>query len=191
MPRKKDKLVSLEVMETNATWDYRGSRTLHNFICKKDDAERVILDMDTQERWKHEKKYADQVKSIFAPSGTRNSSNVFFTDEVAVEEVKLPKTIKATDKYIYKVYDYFGDRVSSEYGNQKDILAYVAKKIKTKYAYVSYNGVGRKIEYTPKTLGGILNSLEATTSQLEIEPLGRSGNTDGSMIISIFNNRTK
>ena len=191
MPRKKDKLVSLEVIELNSTWDYRNTRTLTNFICKKDDAERKLQDADIHEIWKSEKKFANEAKAILAPAGTRNASHVFFTDEVAVEEVKLPKTVKATDKYIYKVYDYSGDKLSTEYGTQKDIVSYIGKKIKTKYAYVAYNGEGRKIEYSPKTVTGILNELEDTTSNFEIESLSRSGNTEGVILVSIFKNLTK
>ena len=191
MPRKKEKILSLEVVETNSTWDYRPARILTNFICKADDAEQTIQDMDRKEYWKHEKDYTSQMKAILAQPGTRNASTVFFTDDVNVEEVKLPATIKAGTKYVYKIYDYSGDKVSIEYGTQKDILGYISKKIKTKYAYVTYNGQVEKIEYAPKNVAAILNELEKTTSQFEIEAYGRSGFTDSSIIVSIFKNCIK
>lgn len=191
MPRKKEKIVSLEVAEPNSTWDYRNAKILKNFVCKKGEAERVIIDMDQKEYWKHEKKYPENVKAILAEEGTRNASNEFFGDDVYVEEVKLPASVKADTKYVYKVYDYTGDRVTTEYGTQKDILGYIGKKIKTKYAYVTYNGQGEKIEYTPKNVAAILNELEKTTSQFEIETYGRSGSTDSSIIVSIFKNCIK
>ena len=191
MPRKKEKIVSLEVAEPNSTWDYRNAKILKNFVCKKGEAERVIIDMDQKEYWKHEKKYPENVKAILAEEGTRNASNEFFGDDVYVDEVKLPASVKADTKYVYKVYDYTGDRVTTEYGTQKDILGYIGKKIKTKYAYVTYNGQGEKIEYTPKNVAAILNELEKTTSQFEIETYGRSGSTDSSIIVSIFKNCIK
>jgi hypothetical protein len=191
MPRKKEKIVSLEVIETNAMWDYRESKALTNFICKADDAEKTIQEMDRQELWKHEESFKDQVKAILAPAGTRNASSVFFTDDVNVEEVKLPASVKGSPKYIYKIYDYSGDKVKTDYGTQKDILAYLSKKIKTKYAYVSYNGKSGKIEYSPKAVANILGELEETTTQLTIEPYGRSGSTDDMMFVTMFKNCIK
>ena len=191
MPRKKEKILSLEVIEPNSTWDYREVKILTNFICKADDAERTIQDMDRREYWKHEKNYGPEVKAILAQPGTRNASTVFFTDDVNVEEVKLPTSIKSGTKYIYKVYDYCGDKLNTEYGTQKDILAYIGKKVKTKYAYVTYNGRGGRIEYSPKAVTGILNELEKTTSQFEIEPIGRSGITDGTILVTMFKNCLK
>ena len=37
MPRKKEKILSLEVGEPNSTWDCSNAKILKNFICKKDD----------------------------------------------------------------------------------------------------------------------------------------------------------
>ena len=191
MPRKKERILSLEVGEPNSMWDYSNTKILRNFICKKDDAEKVIVDMDQREYWKHEKNYSEEVKSILAAPGTRNASNVFFHEDVNVEEVKLPATVKPGTKYVYKVYDYSNDKVTSEYGTQKDILAYISKKIKTKYAYVMYKGTTNKIEYSPKAVTDILNGLEETTSQFEIESVGRSGMTDNTLIVTIFKNCIK
>ena len=191
MPRKKQKILSLEVLEVNSTLDYRNSKILTNFVCKADDVERTIQDADLKGYWKHEKNYASEVKSILAQPGTRNASNVFFSDDVSVEEVKLPETVKAGTRYIYKVYNYSGDKVNTEYGTQKDILSYIGKKIKTKYAYVTYNGKSEKIEYAPKTVTDILNDLEKTTSQFQIEPVGRSGFTDDIILVSMFKNYIK
>lgn len=191
MPRKKEKILSLEVGEPNSTWDYSNAKILKNFICKKDDAEKVIVDMDQKEYWKHEKNYSEEVKSILAAPGTRNASNVFFHEDVNVEEVKLPASVKPGTKYVYKIYDYSNDKVNSEYGTQKDIIAYISKKIKTKYVYVMYKGTMNKIEYSPKSVTDILNELEETTSQFEIESVGRSGMTDNMLIVSIFKNCIK
>ena len=191
MPRKKEKILSLEVGEPNSTWDYSNAKILKNFICKKDDAEKVIVDMDQKEYWKHEKNYSEEVKSILAAPGTRNASNVFFHEDVNVEEVKLPASVKPGTKYVYKIYDYSNDKVNSEYGTQKDIIAYISKKIKTKYVYVMYKGTVDKIEYSPKSVTDILNELEETTSQFEIESVGRSGMTDNMLIVSIFKNCIK
>lgn len=191
MPRRKERILSLEVGEPNSLWDYSDSKILRNFICKKDDAEKVLVDMDQKELWKHEMNYSNEVKSILAAPGTRNASCVFFTDDVNVEEVKLPVSVKAGTKYVYKIYDYSGDKVSGEYGTQKDIVAYITKKIKTKYAYVMYKGSGSRIEFSPKVVTDILNDLEKTTSQFEIEPIGRSGSTDNTLIVSIFKNCIK
>lgn len=191
MPRKKEKILSLEVGEPNSTWDYSNTKILKNFICKQDDAEKVIVDMDQKEYWRHEKNYSEEVKSILAAPGTRNASNVFFCEDVNVEEVKLPASVKPGTKYVYKIYDYSNNKVNSEYGTQKDIVAYISKKIKTKYAYVTYNGTMDKIEYSPKAVTGILNELEETTSQFEIESVGRSGMTDNMLIVSIFKNCIK
>ena len=191
MPRKKEKFVSLEVIETNSTWDDRPTRVLSNCICKADDAEKLVQENDRREFWKHEESYTAQVKAILAPAGTRNASTVFFNDDVNVEEVKLPASAKGNPKYIYKIYDYNGDKCSTEYGVQKDILAYISKKVKTKYAYVTYNGQSSRIENNPKTIVGILNELEKTTSQFEIEPIGRSGTTDNSIFVTMFKNYIK
>lgn len=191
MPRKKEIILSLEVGEPNSMWDYSNTKILRNFICKKDDAEKVIVDMDQREYWKHEKNYSEEVKSILAAPGTRNASTVFFHEDVNVEEVKLPASVKPGTKYVYKIYDYSNDKVNSEYGTQKDIIAYISKKIKTKYVYVMYKGTVDKIEYSPKAVTDILNELEETTSQFEIEPVGRSGMTDNMLIVSIFKNCIK
>ena len=191
MPRKKEKILSLEVSELNSLWDYRETRILRNFICKSDDVVKTVQDMDLRDYWKHEKGYADEVKAILSAPGTRNARSVFFGDDVHVEEIKLPASAKGNFKYLYKLYDYSGDKVTTEYGVQKDILAYISKKIKTKYAYVTYNGKSDKIEYSPKAVAGILNGLEETTSQFEIEPVGRSGATDNLILVSIFKNCIK
>lgn len=191
MPRKKEKIISLEVGEPNTTWDYRNEKSLINFVCKAEDAERTIQDLDRQEHWKHEKNYDAEVRSILAQPGTRNASIVFYSDEVSIEEVKLPASVKAGTKYIYKVYDYSEDKLNTEYGTQKDILAYISKKIKTKYVYVTYNGQGEKIEYTPKAVTDILNGLEETTSQFLIEPVGRSGFTGDMIFVTTFKNCIK
>lgn len=191
MPRKKGKILSLEVGEPNSTWDYSNIKILKNFICKKDDAEKVIVDMDQKEYWKHEKKYSEEVKSILAAPGTRNASSVFFNEDVNVEEVNLPDSVKPGTKYVYKIYDYSKDKANCEYGTQKDIIAYISKKIKTKYAYVAYKGTTDKIEYSPKAVTDILNGLEETTSQFVIESIGRSGMTDNTLVVSIFKNCIK
>lgn len=191
MPRKKEKILSLEVIEPNSTWDYRPMKVLNNFICKADDAEKTIQEMDRREYWKHEESYTSQVKAILAPAGTRNSSTVFFGDDVNVEEVKLPASLKTLPSYIYKIYDYTGEKCTTEYGSQKDVLAYISKKVKTKYAYVTYNGQSSRIEYSPKAVTDILKELAETTSQFEIEPVGRSGNTDTMIIVSTFKNCVK
>lgn len=188
MPRKKEKIISLEVMEPNSTWDYSQSKILNNFICRADDAEKVIIDMDPKEVWKHERAYSKEVKAILSAPGTRNASSVFFNDDVNVEEVKLPKTIKGGVKYIYKIYDYSDEKINTEYGTQKDVLAYISKKIKTKYAVTTYNGVTSKIEYSPKTVMDILNQLEKTTSQFQIESTSRSGDTSTSIFVTCFRN---
>ena len=188
MPRKKKKIISLEVAEPNSTWDYSTGRTLTNFICNDEDAPKKVMEMDRRETWKHERGYDDQVKAILSPMGTRNFSNVFFTDEVCVEEVKLPSTVRPSTPYIYKVYDYTGGRITTEYGTPKDIIAYITKKIKTKYVMVSHNGKSERMEYVPKTLSDILGELENDTSQLEIEPIGRSGVTNNPIMVSIFKN---
>ena len=191
MPRKVEKIIAVEVVEPNSCWDYRETRVLTNFICKKDEAEKVIVDMDRRDYWKHKKNYSDEVKAILAPAGTRNASMVFFGDDVNVEEVKLPANVKDSTKYVYKVYDYVGEKLTAEYGTQKDALSAITKKIKTKYAYVTYNGETRKIECTPKAVTDILNGLEETTSQFEIESVGRSGNTSDTILVSIFKNQIK
>ena len=191
MPRKKEKILSLEVVEPNSTWDYRKSKSLTNFICKVDDAERIIRDMDLKACWKDERNYPSEVKSVLAQQGTRNASSVFFGDDVNVEEVKLPASVKAGVKYVYKVYDYCGEKNSTEYGTQKDVLAYLTKRVRTKYVYMTYNGQSAKVEYSPKTVSEILGRLEETTSQLEIEPVGRSGMTEDTLLVTMFKNCIK
>lgn len=189
MPKKKKKILSVEMLEINSTWDYRNARIFNNFMCNQEDVESTMVDMDRKEYWKKGQQYKDEVKSILAPRGTRNASEMFFDNDVCVEEVKLPASIKPTTKYIYKIYDYSGDKLNIEYGTQKDAVAYISKKIKTKYAYVSYNGINGKIEYSPKAVVETLNSLENTTSQFSIEPLGRSGSTEDLLLVSIFENK--
>ena len=191
MPRKKKKVVSLEVIEINSAWDYRQVKILDNFVCYHDDAEQTIQEMDKRDFWKHESSYKNQVKSILAAKGTRGASDVFFGDDVNVEEINLPETVKAGTKFIYKYYDYTGGKLKTEYGTQKDILAYLSKKIKTKYIYVAYNGTNEKIEFTTKAVGNILDELEKTTSQFEIEPVGRSGGVEDPILVSIFKNNLK
>ena len=190
MVKKKKAILAVEMLEINSTWDYRGRKIFNNFICNQENAESAMIDMDIKETWKHEKGYSDELKGILAERGTRNASETFFGDDVCVEEVKLPASIKPSTKYIYKIYDYAGDKLNVEYGAQKDAMAYISKKIKTKYAYVSYNGIGEKIEYSPKTVTDILDELESTTSQFEIEPVGR-GDADEIIIVSIFKNCIK
>ena len=191
MPKKKRKIVSLEVLEPNSTWDYTATKVLNNFICDAEDAEKTIQDMDRRDYWKHETDYKNQIRGILSAPGTRYASNSFFGDDVHVEEVKLPQTIKATTKYVYKVYDYTGEKVSTEYGTQKDVIGLLNKKIKTKYVYVTYNGSEEKIEYSQKAVADILSELEETTSQFQIESIGRSGMTSDPVIISIFKNKLK
>lgn len=191
MPKKKRKILSLEVLEPNSTWDYSEFKVLKNFICDVDDAEKTVQEMDIREYWKHEMDYVKQVKAILSAPGTRNASTTFFGDDVAVEEVKLPASVKASTKYIYKVYDYYGDKLNTEYGTQKDAVACITKRIKTKYAYVTHNGSVSKIEYSPKAVAEILDGLEETTSQLEIESVGRSGMTSDPVIVTIFKNALK
>ena len=191
MPKRKKKVITLEVLEPNSTWDYRESRILNNFVCTEDGIDKAMIASDKGEYWKHEKNYVKEKTSIFAKKGTRGASDVFFTDSVAVEETKLPSSIKSGTKYVYKVYDYFDDKLNTEIGTQKDIVSYITKKIKTKYALVNYNGQDQKIEYAPKAITGILDGLEETTSQFTIEPYGRSGNTGDVIMVSIFKNYVK
>ncbi len=188
MPRKKERIVSLEVIEPNSTWDYRKTRLLSNFICAQGDAEKAVRDADLRDARKNMADYDEEVRAILAPAGTRNHSDVFYTDDVNVEEVKLPASVKPSTKYVYKVYDYTGDRSVTEYGTQKDALAYIAKKIRTKHALVTYNGVSGKVENTAKNITTIMNEIEKTTSQLAIEPVGRSGVTEDSILVSVFKN---
>ena len=67
----------------------------------------------------------------------------------------------------------------------------VKQVVKSKYAYVTYNGQTRKIEYSPKTVAGILDELAKDTSQFEIEPVGRSGVTDTMILVTTFKNCVK
>ena len=188
MPKKKKKIISLEVSEPNSTWNYSTGRTLTNFICFEDDAPKIIMEMDKRETWKHERDYEAQVKAILAPSGTRNFSNTFFTDEVYVEEVKLPSSIRPSVPYIYKVYDYTGDKLTTDYCTQKEAIAHITKRIKTKYATVSHNGESERIEYDPHVLSKSLDELEADTTQFVIEPASRPGANANPIIIAIFKN---
>ena len=190
MPRKKKKVMSLEVLEINSLWDYRKCRVLRNFICNDGDAEKLIPEMDVREFWKHQTDYQKQVKAILAPAGTRNASCCFYGDEIAYEEAKLPDSVKAATKYIYKIYDYNGVKLNTEYGTQKDAVSYIAKKIKTRNADVRYNGESRRIEFSPKAVTEILNELEETTSQFSIEPVGRSS-CEETILVSIFKNCMK
>lgn len=191
MPKKKKVAVSLEFVELNPTWDYRKTRIFNNYICNRDDAEKLMPEMDVKELWKHEKNYSNELKAILAPHGTRNSSEVFFGNDVSVEEVKLPDSVKPSTKYVYKIYDYFGGKLNVEYGTQKDAVSYITKKIKTKYVYVAYNGTSDRVEYSPKDIVDILNELEPTTSQFEIEPASRSGDSNDIIMVSIFKNCIK
>ena len=191
MSRKKKKVIALEVIEVNATWDYSGSRILTNFICNEDDIDKTMIASDRNEYWKHEKNYVKERDSIFAKKGTRGASDVFFTDYVSVDEVKLPPNIKASTKYVYKIYDYSNDKLNVELATQKDVISYLTKKIKTKYVLANYNGKSEKFEYVPKTVAGILDGLEETTSQFTIEPYGRSGGTGDEIMITIFKNYAK
>lgn len=191
MPRKKEKILALEVVETNSLWDYRPTRAFHNFICKDTAAEKTVTDLDLKENWKHDKDYPDNVKAILAPFGTRSHNCNFYGSEVCVEEVRLPASVKAGTKYIYKVYDYAGGKLNTEIGTQREAVAYIGKKVKTKYAYVTSNGRSQRIEYSPKAVAEILDGLEETTSQFQIEPIGRSGATDETILVSIFKNQIK
>lgn len=191
MPRKKIKYLSLEVVEANSTWDYRKSRSVKNFICKEDDFETTMTDMLTKETYKHDKHLKDEMKGVLAPKGTRNASDLFFGDTVNVEEVKLPASIKSSTDFVYKVSDYSNDKLNTEYGAIKDAIAYINKKIKTKYAYVSYDGETKRIENNPKAVTDILNELKDTTSVFTIEASGRSGVTDNFIIISTFKNEIR
>lgn len=192
MPKKKSKILSLEVSEINAQWDYSSSKPFRNFICKEEDVEETLERMLTKSATKHEKTYTDQVEAILAPRGSRKSSNVFFGEEVSVEEAKLPKSIKPTSSFVYKLYDYTDNKLKTEYGTQKDAVSYISKRIKTKYAVVTHNGRAQKIENTQKAMIDILSHLEDTTSQLGIEPIGRTtGDTEDIIIVSIFKNCVK
>ena len=183
--------MSLEVAEVNSTWDYRKSRKLYNFICNEGDVEGIVREMRKNEYWIKDSSFDSQLKAILAPQGTRNSSNYFFGDDVAVEEIKLQTPPKPSMKYFYKIHDYSNEKLSYEYGTPKDIIAYISKKVKTKYAEVSYNGKTEKIENTSANIAEILDELEITTSQFYIEPVGRSEMNNVMILVSIFNNYVK
>ena len=188
MPRKKEKIISLEVIEPNSTWSYIKERPFYNFICKKDEAEDILKTQDRRGLTGNMKQYESEVKSILAPSGTRNSSSVFFGNEVGVEEVSLsPKTLTGA-KYVYKIYDYTGEKMHTEYGVQKEAIAYITKRIRSKYAYITHDGIEERIEYNPKQISELLTGLEFTTSQLEIAPSGRTGPTNDILLVSVFRN---
>jgi hypothetical protein len=142
MPRKKKRIVSLEVLEPNSLADYSQSKTLKNFICDADDAEKVIMEMDRKERWKHEKDYKEQVKAVLAPRGTRGASDTFFTDLVAVDEIKA-KLSSTADKllsypnYIGTIQSFVNKYVTMQYirGRCKTNLQFVSDKEYAHYLY--------------------------------------------------------
>lgn len=191
MSRKKTRFVSVEVVEPNSYWDYTKLKNLNNFVCKTDDVEEVIHDMDSGEHYETEEEYQDEVKAILARPGTRNASVSFFGDDVSVEEFKLPASIKPGTEYIYKIYDYCGGKTNVGYGTRKEIITHISKVVKTKYVYVTHNGNSEKTEYSAKMISDTLDELEKTTSQLEIEPVGRSGMTDDMILVTAFRNCIK
>lgn len=178
MPRKKERIFSIEFPEEDTLHPHYNP--MLNFITKESNLiqgfhecdKHGILKSNNNEKAleKAIKEYGKRQASFF--------SNVCFY----MEEISLSKPLKSSDKYLYRFVDYNENKAG--FCEFKEIISYVKKKIKNKYASLHYNGINEKQEFSENIIKNIISRMTTETHQITINSInGKNEEDDGITII--------
>ncbi len=180
MPRKKERLFCIEFPEEDTLHPYHNP--ILNFVTKENNLIQGFHECDVhgilkigdneKELEKAIKDYGKRVMSFFSDNG-------FY-----MEEISLSKPLKSSDKYIYRFIDYNENKTG--FCGFREMVAYIKKKIKNKYASLHYNGINEKVEFSEDVMNNVISRMTAETHQITINEINGKGEEDNGIIIIPF-----
>ena len=176
MPKKKEKYYAVDMLEVDSNHEHHNP--ILNFISKEKELENSFNECD--------------VNKVLTPtslkellSGIDKKPMKFINgDAIFIEEISLSKKFKPSDKYFYRIDDYNENKAT--FGGFNETLDYVKKKVKNKYALVSYNGINEKIEFSEDAISNIITRMTANTHVIVINQLSIRGDESDSIMITPF-----
>lgn len=180
MPRKKERIFSIEFPEEDTLHPYHNP--ILNFVAKENNLIKGFHECDVHNILKignNEKELEKAIKEY----GKRQTS--FFSDICFyMEEINLSKPLKSFDNYIYRFIDYNENK--TDLCGFKELVSYIKKKIKNKYAFFHYNGINEKLEFSEDVLNNIITRMTAKTHQITVNEINGKGEEDNGIIIIPF-----
>ena len=176
MVRQKEKIFSVEMLEVDGNHEHHNP--ILNFICKEKDLENSFNKCDVGKVLN-----AVIVKTLLSdiesePMKFINGNCVF------IEEINPLKKFNSLDNYYYRINDYNENKAIL--GGFNDVIDYLKRKIKNKYAMISYNGINEKIEFSEKMVSDILSRMTGNTHVVVLNQLNNRGEESDSIIVTPF-----
>ena len=180
MPRKKERYFSVEMLEEDSLREHYNP--FLNFICKESNLSDSFYECDVRDVLK-EKNNEDDLKTILKKPD--NKPIVFIGENMLlISEISLNKTPKESDKYLYRIYDYNENKWC--FCTFNEVLSYLNKKIKTKYAFTYYNGTNERIEFSEKDAANIVTRMTPGTHNICFSQINGRGEESEAILIVPF-----
>ena len=178
--RKKERIFSIEFPEEDTLHPYYNP--ILNFVAKENNLIQGFHECDVHSILKignNEKELEKAIKEY----GKRQAS--FFSDICFyMEEISLSKPLKSSDKYLYRFINYNENKTG--FCNFKEIVTYIKKKVKNKYAFFHYNSVNEKLVFSEDVLKNIITRMTAETHQITVNEINGKGEEDKGIIVIPF-----
>lgn len=176
MAKQKEKTFSVEMLEIDG--NHKHHNPILNFICKEKDLENSFIECCEDKSIKQET-FKELINNF-----KKNKTNFINNDIVYIEEISLSKKFKPSDKYYYRIDDYNENKATL--GCFNEVIDYLKKKIKNKYALISYNGINEKIEFSEDIVTNVLSRMTAQTHVVVFNQLNIRGEESDSIMITPF-----
>ena len=183
MPRKKEKYFKIEMGEENTLSEYHNP--FLNFITKEGNLRNAFEECDIYHILKERKNESD-LEYIIKNINNPREKNIFTigNNVLYIYEISLSKPLKSSDKYLYHIFDY-NDNKETLCGF-KEVLLYIKKKIKNKYAFLHYNGINERIVFSENEIENIITRMTANTHQISVNQINGKGEEDETILITPF-----
>lgn len=173
MPRVKERYFSVEMQEEDSLHEYHNN--FLNFIVKEKDLEYGFISCDLHNIIKEKSNEKDLKEILKNPINSQYSRQLkhIGDDVFFINEISLSKPLKTSEGYLYQIYDYNENKAL--FCGFNDVLTYIKRKIKTKYALAQYNGENQRFEFSEKDVANIMTRMTPGTHSIFISQLSTRG----------------
>lgn len=180
MPRVKEKIYAVEILEEDTLRQYHNY--LDNFISKEKTLYQSFHLADKRNLFDSDKAKKD-LQELIKDTNKKECYEID-TETVFIDEISHSGKLKLTDEYLYRFYDY--NEKKGDFCAINEIIAYLKKKIKNKYANIYYNGITKRIEFNDSEVKKIIKEMSENTHTISLCQLNGKGDEYEPIIIVPF-----
>lgn len=180
MPRVKEKIYAVEILEEDTLRQYHNY--LDNFISKEKTLYQSFHLADKRNLFDSDKAKKDLQELI--KDTNKKECYPIDNETVFIDEISHSGKLKLTDEYLYRFFDY--NEKKGDFCTFNELITYLKKKIKNKYAIVYYNGITKKIEFSEDTIKPIIKEMTEDTHTISLNQLNGKGDEYEPIIIVPF-----